>query len=656
MSVLHFYLSNLRLSSLLEGFLDSLTLAVLLTPVLYCLFYRPLSSQIARYKQTLETIQGLKTGYGVVIRTAMDGFWLTDIQGRILEVNDAYCRLTGYSRQELLTMPISEVEAREKPEDTQRHIQRIIESGSDRFESKHRCKDGRIVDLEVSVNYLAVEGGRLFAFLRDITERKKRQRELEEANALNSSLIQAIPFGVDIVDAEGNILYLNPRLESVFGKEAIGKKCWEFYRDDKSQCDNCPLRGGIILGQTSTIEVSGAFGGRTFQIVHTGMNYQGKIAILEIFQDITAHKQAQIRLEKLAVAVRQTADIVVITDTEGKIEYVNPAFEARTGYKAEEAVGKTPRILKSGQQGRDFYEGLWKTILSGEVFRGVLVNRTKDGQLYYSEKTITPIKDEHGVITNFVSNDKDVTARKKMEEELLKANKELWELDRMKNEFINMASHELRTPIAIIREGISQMVEGLHGEFTPKQKSFLDKSFKNVNRLIRVVDNIFDISEVEFQKLTPKKEPVNITTLIRRVIADFSSSARAKGLEIKEDLPQEEIVLYAEEKRIKQVLANLVSNAVKFSEKGYIEIKVIDKGDALECSVQDTGIGIAGENLPKVFDKFQKFGRDVGPGERGVGLGLAIAKGLIDLHKGKIWVESRPGEGSRFSFTLPKEK
>ena len=114
-------------------------------------------------------------------------------------------------------------------------------------------------------------------------------------------------------------------------------------------------------------------------------------------------------------------------------------------------------------------------------------------------------------------------------------------------------------------------------------------------------------------------------------------------------------MFYAEKRRIRQVLVNLISNAVKFSEKGCIEIKIEDKDDGVEFSVKDSGKGIAEENLPKVFAKFQQFDRDFGPGERGAGLGLAIAKGLIELHKGKIWVESRLGEGSKFSFSLPKK-
>ena len=534
----HFFLEALHLSPLVEGLADSLVLVIFLLPILYFLFYRPLSSQIARYKQSLEAIQGLKTGYGLVIHTAMDGFWLIDIKGRILEVNDSYCRLTGYSRQELLAMSVFDLRAQEKPEDTKRHIQRIIESGGDRFESHHRCKDGRIVDLEVSVNYLAVDGGRLFAFLRDITERK----------------------------------------------------------------------------------------------------------------------QAQMMLEKLAVAVRRTADMVVITDKDGKIEYVNPAFEAQTGYKAEEAVGQTPRLLKSGQQDQSFYERLWKTILSGEVFRGILINKKKDGRLYYSEETVTPIKDEHGVIVNFVFNDKDITLRKLAEEELLRLNKELWDLDRRKNEFINMSSHELRTPIAIIREGISQMVEGLHGELKPEQKYFLDKSFKNVNRLIKIVDNIFEISRLDSEKAFLEEESLDMVELVRSAIADCDREIKKSGLEIRENFRQNKVELDADRKKISRVLTELIRNALKFTGKGYIEIQVEDKEDIVEVSVKDSGKGIAEESLPMVFDKFQQFDRDFGPGERGTGLGLAIVKGFIELHKGKIWVESKLGEGTKFTFSLPKGK
>src|SRR3990167_4442435 len=378
MLLLHLFIEPLHLSAIAEGLLDSFSLVIFLFPILYFLFYRPLSLEIARYKQSMERVQELKTGYNVIIRAAMDGFWIIDTQGRLLDVNDAYCRLTGYSRQELLAMSIADVEALEKPEDTQRHIQQIMKTGSDRFETRHRAKDGRIVDMEVSVNYLDTDNGRIFAFLRDITERKKNLEQLLESNAINQSLIQTIPFGMDIVNEEGNILYLSPRLEAALDEEAIGKKCWQLYRDDQQQCRDCPLRKEIVPGETASIETDGVLGGRSFQINHSGMIYQGKKAVLEIFQDISERKEA--------------------------------------------------------------------------------------------------------------------------EGEMIRLNKELLELDRMKSEFINMASHELRTPIAIMREGISQVVEGLRGEMPAQQKRFLSISLSNIDRLIKIVDSIFDISEIEYSR------------------------------------------------------------------------------------------------------------------------------------------------------------
>ncbi len=365
-------------------------------------------------------------------------------------------------------------------------------------------------------------------------------------------------------------------------------------------------------------------------------------------------KQVLMMLEKLAAVARQTADIVVVTDKDGKIEYVNSAFEAQTGYKAEEAVGKTPRILKSGRHDKSFYARLWQTILAGEVFRGTLVNKKKDGQLYYSEKTITPIKDKQGNIVNFVSTDKDITARKKMEDELNRVNKELREIDRMKNEFINMASHELRTPIAIVKEGVTQLAEGLPDEIGLKQKRLAEISLRNISRLVRVVDNIFEVSEIEFEKPAPKKELVDIAKLAKAALAEFMPLAKGKDLEIKENLPEQKVMISIDKIAVSRVWSNLISNAVRFTERGHIEIKISQDEETVECSVSDTGIGIAPENLPKVFEKFQQFNRSFGPGERGTGLSLAIAKGIVELHKGKIWVESRLGEGSKFSFVLPK--
>ena len=150
-------------------------------------------------------------------------------------------------------------------------------------------------------------------------------KKLEEINALNQAIFQAIPFGMDIVDTDYNILFLSPKLEAVFGEEAIGKKCWEVYRDSKAPCTECPLNKGIEPCESVTIETEGFFGGKVFQISHTAMMYQGKKAVLEIFEDITARKLLEVEQIKLSAVIRQAADLVMITDTNGIIEYVNNA-------------------------------------------------------------------------------------------------------------------------------------------------------------------------------------------------------------------------------------------------------------------------------------------------------------------------------------------
>ena len=487
-------------------------------------------------------------------------------------------------------------------------------------------------------------------------------KKLEEINALNQAIFQAIPFGMDIVDTDYNILFLSPKLEAVFGEEAIGKKCWEVYRDSKAPCTECPLNKGIEPCESVTIETEGFFGGKVFQISHTAMMYQGKKAVLEIFEDITARKLLEVEQIKLSAVIRQAADLVMITDTNGIIEYVNNAFEELTGYKRDEIIGKTPDVLSSGVQRKQFYNNLWITIKRGEVFRGILVNRKKNGEFYYSEKTITPIKGPQGNIISFVSTDKDITERKRYEEELIAANRELVKLERLKSEFITTVSHELRTPIGIMREGVSQVLEGLHGEISEGQRQYLGKSLSHMERLTKIVNSILEIANLEAGKIGPRMEEVDIAVIAREMIRMFEPSAQNKNVEIRAHFSSrgeplcspEKIVLRGDRNKLGQVFTSVIDNAVKFTEKGHIEVQIQETADTVECVVSDTGRGMTKEASANVFDKFQQFGREYGPGQKGVGLGLAITKGIIELHKGKIWIESELGKGTRVSFSLPK--
>ncbi len=239
-------------------------------------------------------------------------------------------------------------------------------------------------------------------------------------------------------------------------------------------------------------------------------------------------------------------------------------------------------------------------------------------------------------------------------EALERTNKELMKLDELKSDFISTVSHELRTPLSIIKEGISLILDKIPGDVNEKQVKILDIAKYNIDRLARIIDGLLDVSKIEAGKAEPKRSLINISDLVRQAASSFEFKVKEKGLEMRLDIDNVIGSVWADPDRITQVLTNLIGNAVKFTDSGHIDILCKDKSDGVVCSVSDTGVGISKDDLPKVFDKFQQFGRTPGAGDKGTGLGLSIAKSIIDMHNGAIWVESEPGKGSRFAFKLRK--
>jgi PAS domain S-box-containing protein len=227
-------------------------------------------------------------------------------------------------------------------------------------------------------------------------------------------------------------------------------------------------------------------------------------------------------------------------------------------------------------------------------------------------------------------------------------------LESLKDEFLSTVSHELRTPLAIIREAVSQMAEGILGKVNAKQKRFLDISLENLDRLARIVNELLDISKLEVGSERLDKEYIDIAMVLKQICESFEARARRRNVRISFKTSVPKVEVFADRDKIIQVMTNLMSNALKFTEQGTIQIVLGDHPDRIECSVEDTGRGIAEEDLPKIFDKFQQFGRVAGPGDQGTGLGLAICKGIIEMHKGHIWAESKWAQGTTMTFTLPK--
>ena len=226
--------------------------------------------------------------------------------------------------------------------------------------------------------------------------------------------------------------------------------------------------------------------------------------------------------------------------------------------------------------------------------------------------------------------------------------------ERHKDEFIGVVSHELRTPLSIVSEAVHLLLDLVPGELTEEQTHILTIARRNSDRLIRLINDLLNMSTIATGRVRLEHKQVDLCALVREVVSTFEMRAARRGLTLTADFAREPIELSIDPDCIMEVLTNLVGNSLKFTEHGGVSIRVIDRDDRIECSVTDTGLGFPEDALDKAFDKFEQFHRVPGSGEKGTGLGLAISKGIIELHGGTIRLVSREGQGSTFTFVLPK--
>jgi len=268
-------------------------------------------------------------------------------------------------------------------------------------------------------------------------------------------------------------------------------------------------------------------------------------------------------------------------------------------------------------------------------------------------------KDAHGDLDGYQGMFYDVTDKRELfllrqaEEALRERNDVLHHQNEIKSEFVSMVSHELKTPLTITREGIQLVLSEALGPVNDRQKRILNMGVGAVNRLVRLIKDLLDVSRIEAGKMELRKEKIDMNELAQEVLDSFQTLEHSQKIEFQKKILCEDTTVMCDRDRIFQVLTNLIGNAIKFTEKGHIAILLSRENHELQCCVEDTGAGIAAENLPKVFAKFEQFSADYEEKQKGTGLGLSIAKAIVELHGGRIWVQSELGKGSGFFFTLP---
>jgi PAS domain S-box-containing protein len=396
--------------------------------------------------------------------------------------------------------------------------------------------------------------------------------------------------------------------------------------------------------------------------------------ILLAIEDITEHKKVQQITEDARVYAESIVETIreplIVLDTDLKVISANNSFYQTFKVNPEETKGQFIYDLGNRQWDIPKLRQLLEEILPGN-------NTFDDYEIEHAFETIGPktmllnarrldsvqmiliaiedITDRKWAVEKLQKNEELLRERKQIEIELKEANEQLLKFNDLKDEFVSIASHELRTPLSIISGAVKLLIDEIPGKIVSGQKEILDMAMKNLNRLARIVDDLLNISKIESGKIELLRADADVCRLIAETVNEYSQQAEKKQINLSCQLPPHPVILYADADRIKEVIANLLSNSIKFTpEGGSINVFCEDRNDGVFIFVKDTGCGVAKNNVPKMFEKFTQFNRKVGPGEKGTGLGLAICKGLVNLHNGKIWAESDTGSGMKISFTIPR--
>ena len=380
------------------------------------------------------------------------------------------------------------------------------------------------------------------------------------------------------------------------------------------------------------------------------------IAIIGTIQDVTHNEKAeevQRQLKLLSRAIEHSPVSVVITDKNGNIEYVNPKFSVLTGYTIDEVKGKNPRVLQSGKHPISFYKELWETILSGKEWKGEFYNKKKNGELYIESAIISPILDSHGEISYFVAVKEDITEKKMMLEDLIKAKEKAEENNKLKTAFLNNISHEIRTPFNGMLGYLSILQ---HNELSEKEK---DEYFGIINnsayRVMNTINDIVEISEIQSGQMKLTNHEIAVKNIAVEQFNRFKPEADRKGIvyRFQNDLPEDISLITGDELKLKTIIYNLIDNALKFTDSGSVEFNISKTGNYLKFTIKDTGIGIPESKLPTIFECFMQVDTSKTRLFEGLGLGLSISKAHVEMMDGELWVESEMDKGSTFCFTIP---
>jgi PAS domain S-box-containing protein len=522
---------------------------------------------------------------------------------------------------------------------------------------------------------------KIFTTLQDITKTKSLLAEKQ----LWADAFQYCAHGIAIDDPESRrIISCNPAFANLLGfnshEDVGGIPILSLYDPEQREKISAHIayadKHGNVGFQSAYRRKDGSTVEAQIDLVSVKDAFNHTIYRVATIQDISERIKSEEQLHKLTNAVEQSPEAIIITDSNGTIEYVNKAFSDNSGYRPDEVIGNKPSLLKSDKTPLSTYSTLWKTLSKGYSWKGEFINKRKDGSEYVDFAKISPIRQTDGKITHYVSIQEDITHKKRLAkeldhyrfrleemvasrtQELIAARAQAESANKAKSAFLANMSHEIRTPMnAII--GLSYLLQKTR--LSAEQKSHLQQIDSSAEHLLSVINDILDLSKIEAGEMKLEETDFNLQSLFEHISSILSGQVKSKGIPLQFDCGDAPVLLCGDPTRLRQALINYTANALKFTEKGsvWVRVKLLEEtnsGLMLRFEVQDTGIGIAPDKLSMLFEAFCQTDSSTTRKYGGTGLGLAITRYIANAMGGEAGVESVLGQGSVFWFTAKLRK
>jgi two-component system sensor histidine kinase/response regulator len=605
------------------------------------------------------------------------GYCTLSQDGHVLEANLTITNLLGIPRNKLIGQLLTNF-IFSGDQDIFYHHGNLIRSSGDlqSCELRMNREDGSKFWARM-VSNIGSEGGTpaLFIVLSDISERVHADQMLR----LNDAALKAVSQGVIIFHPEGRILFANDSAALITGysKSEIINMNYNLLltsKCDEQSTDKIHLAVStqeIYSDEIYSARKDGSLFWNELTISPAVIMQNQECYYIGIFRDVSKRKQIFEQLNKLSLAVEQSPKSIIITDINGKIEYVNNAFFSITGFTPNEVIGKNSKILSSGNTSPDNYAAMKTSIKKGNNWQGELYNKKKDGSSLIQYVITTPLRQTNGDTSHFVSVQEDISEKKRIDKELdlyrdhledlvknrtlelIEARKQADSANRAKSIFLANMSHEIRTPMnAIIgslhllrRDGINQ-----------NQTDRLNKIDTASTHLLSIINDILDISKIEAGELLLEDINFDLFAILESVNSAIEVLAKEKNIIITINADSIPRWLRGDPTRLQQALINLTGNAVKFTDKGTINLRVTQLSEdnyftTFRFEVEDSGIGIQSADIYRLFQPFEQADTSTTRNYGGTGLGLTITRRLALLMNGDVGVSSKVGIGSKFWFT-----